>query len=123
MNKEDLKSRTKLFAHRCVKLALALPRNILGRHITGQLIRCSTSVAANYRAACTAQSRASFISKLAIAIEEVDETAFWIEFLTDENLVKNNRVSGLQNEARELMAIFVSSQQTARKNLKKCSGL
>jgi four helix bundle protein len=116
MNKEDLKIRTKAFAHRCVKLALSLPRTILGRHISGQLIRSSTSVAANYRAACTGQSRAAFISKLAISIEEVDESAFWMEFLTDEKLVKNTLVSGLIQEANELKAIFVSSQQTARKN-------
>jgi four helix bundle protein len=104
MNKEELKNRTKIFAHRCVKLALSLPKTILGRHISGQLIRCSTSVASNYRAVCIAQSRASFISKLAIVIEE--------------NLVKSTRVADLLKEAGELMAIFVSSQQTARKNQK-----
>ncbi|MEN6308770.1 MAG: four helix bundle protein [Anaerohalosphaeraceae bacterium] len=76
MNKDELKFRTNQFSHRCVKLAISLPKTILGRHIAGQLIRCSTSVAANYRAVCTAQSRASFVAKLAIAIEETDETAF-----------------------------------------------
>jgi four helix bundle protein len=67
----ELKARTKEFAHRCVKLAMALPKTPFGNHIRGQLIRCSTPVASNYRAACHAQSRASFISKISIVIAEV----------------------------------------------------
>ena len=74
MNKEELKTRTKEFAHRCVKLSTALPKTPLGRHIQSQLIRCATSVAANYRAACVAQSKKSFIAKLSIVIEEADES-------------------------------------------------
>lgn len=85
MNKEELKRRTKEFAHRCVKLSMALPENCLSSHVRGRLIRCSTSVAANYRAACIAQSKASFISKLGIVIEEVDESSFWIEFAVMRN--------------------------------------
>jgi four helix bundle protein len=76
MDKDQLKKRTKEFAHRCVKLSMALPKSCLGNHIKSQLIRCSTSVASNYRAACIAQSKASFISKLAVVIEEVDEACF-----------------------------------------------
>jgi len=72
----DLKVRTKRFAHDCVKLALQFPNNKLGLHLRGQLIRSSTSVAANYRAACIAQTKRTFISKLSIAIEEVDESNF-----------------------------------------------
>jgi four helix bundle protein len=84
MDSEDLKRRTKEFAHRCVKLSMALPNTPLGNHIRGQLIRCSTSVASNYRAACIAQSRASFVSKLSTVVEEVDESHFWLEFIIDE---------------------------------------
>ena len=116
MDKEQLKKRTKQFAHRCVKLALALPNNYLGNHIKGQLIRCSTSVASNYRAACIAQSKASFISKLAIVIEEVDESCFWMEFVIDEQLLNKAKVTPLLGEAKELTKIFVSSRKTARKN-------
>ena len=76
MNKNELKERTKKFAHDCIKLALKLPNTFLGNHIKGQLIRCSTSVAANYRAACLGQSKASFISKLSVVIEEADELAY-----------------------------------------------
>ena len=68
MHGDDLKVRTIFFAHRSVKLANALPNSTLGRHIKGQLIRWATSVAANYRAACIAQSKAGFISKLSIVI-------------------------------------------------------
>ena len=86
MIREELTERTKLFAHRCVKLAMALPESPLGKHIRGQVIRCSTSVAANYRATCLSQSKASFIAKLSIVLEETDETAFWLEFIIDEKM-------------------------------------
>lgn len=115
MDKTQLKERTKGFAHRCVKVSLALGKNALGNHIRYQLIRCSTSVAANYRATCTARSKAEFISKLGIVIEEADETAFWLEFLADEGLLKKQRVASLRKEAQELTAIFIVSQNTARK--------
>ena len=116
MNPDQLKKRTKEFAHRCVKLALSLPSTKLGRHIQGQLIRCSTSVAANYRAANLGQTKAVFISKLSIVIEEVDESFFWIEFIKDENLLKENKIVPLLNESSELKAIFIASRKTAMKN-------
>jgi four helix bundle protein len=68
MESEKLKNRTKEFVHRCIKLTMALPDTQLGHHIRGQLIRCSTSVASNYRAACLAQSKASFVAKLSIVL-------------------------------------------------------
>lgn len=116
MDKEELKQRTKQFAHRCVKLALALPRNTLGNHIRGQLIRCATSVAANYRATCIAQSKKSFIAKLGIVVEEADESNFWLEFIIDEKLLSNERAKPLLDESAELTSIFISSRKTARKN-------
>ncbi len=116
MTAEELKKRTKSFAHRCVKLAVSLPKTILGYHIQGQLIRCSTSVAANYRATVVSQSKKSFISKISIVVEEVDETAFWLEFIIDEGLMKKERVFDLLKEAQELTAIFIASRKTAGKN-------
>jgi len=115
MDEKALKQRTKAFAHRCVKLSVALPRTYLGNHIKGQLIRCSTSVASNYRAACIAQSKPSFISKLSIVLEEVDESHFWLEFIIDEQLLSKDRVHPLLKEAEELKGIFISSRKTARK--------
>ena len=113
MNREELTERTKKFAHRCVKLAMALPETALGRHLRRQLIRCSTSVAANYRATCLSQSKANFIAKLSIVLEETDETAFWLEFIIDEKMLKKNIVEPLLSEAIELTAIFASSRMTA----------
>ena len=115
--KNELISRAKIFAHNCVKLALNLPKNKLGNHIEGQLIRCSTSVAANYRAACLSQSKKAFISKLGIVIEEADECIFWIDFLQDENLKNDLESNSLLKEARELTSIFIASRITAVKNL------
>ncbi|MDH3879023.1 MAG: four helix bundle protein [Desulfobacterales bacterium] len=118
MNREELTERTKKFAHRCVKLAMALPESPLGRHLQGQVIRCSTSVAANYRATCLSQSKASFIAKMSIVLEEADESAFWLEFIIDEKLLKENMVKPLLKEANELTAIFASSRKTAITNNK-----
>lgn len=116
MDREELKKRTKDFAHRCVKLALALPQSPLGDHIRRQLIKCSTSVASDYRAACVAQSRAGFVAKLSIVIEEADESCFWLEFIIDEKLLNEKQVAGLLNEGKELMSIFVSSRKTITNN-------
>ncbi|MBC8415424.1 MAG: four helix bundle protein [Candidatus Cloacimonetes bacterium] len=113
MNKEELLERTKKFAHRCVKLALSLPKTTLGNHIAKQLIRCSTSVAANYHAVCLAQSKASFTAKISIVLEEADESAFWLEFIIEEKLVMEKIISSLLEEAKELTVIFFSSRKTA----------
>lgn len=114
-----LKQRTKLFAHDCVKLVSETNTSRLNNHISGQLIRCSTSVAANYRAACVAQSKKAFIAKLSIVIEEADESDFWLEFMHDENIrVDKSQVKKLMNEAKELTKIFISSRITVSKNLK-----
>ena len=110
---EDLKRRTKEFAHRCVKLAVNLPDNTLSRHIKGQLMRSSTSTAANYRAVCLAQSKNAFIAKLAIVIEECDESCFWMEFILDEKIMPESMVNLLLNEGKELTALFIKSRITA----------
>lgn len=116
MDAEELKNRTKDFAHRSVKLAVTLPKTVLGSHIRKQLIRCATSVAANYRATLLAQSKAAFISKISIVIEESDESEFWLEFVIDEKLIQKNRVLLLFNEAHELTSIFITTRKTAQKN-------
>ena len=116
MDRDELTKRTKEFAHRCIKLAMAFPETVLGRHIQGQIIRCSTSVAANYRATCLSQSRASFIAKISVVLEEADEAAFWLEFIIDEKLLKKNLVAPLLKEAEELTKIFAASRKTASTN-------
>lgn len=113
MKAEELKKRTKKFAHDCVSLCMKLPNTYLGNHIRGQLIRCSTSVAANYRAVCRAQTKPMFVDKLRIVIEEADESNFWLEFIIDEKLLPENEVKSLLKESDEIVAIFVSSRKTA----------
>lgn len=117
MDSQELKERTKSFAHRCIKLSVALPDSTLGRHIKSQLTRCSTSVPANYRAAVLAQSTASFTAKLSIVLEEVDESVFWLEFVKDEGLLSEPQIGELLDEAKELTAIFFSARKTLKQKL------
>jgi len=114
----DLKHRTKLFAHQTVSLALKLPKDDLGSPIRKQLIRSSTSVAANYRATAFAQSKDAFIAKLSVVLEEADESLFWLKFIEKPELVNATELSQLKIEAGELTAIFAKSRLTARENKK-----
>ena len=82
------------------------------------MIRSSTSVAANYRACCLAQTPPGFISKISIAIEEADETCFWLEFIVEEGLVNEDAVQHILNEGQELVKILVASRKTAMEKLK-----
>ncbi len=120
MNSEELKKRTKEFAHACVKLAVALPRTPLGKHVENQLVRCGTSVASNYRASLLAQTKPTFISKMSIVIEEADESEFWLQFIIDERLLEKDKVLPLLNEAHELTSIFIASRKTAQKRIDDC---
>lgn len=110
--KEKMKLRTKRFAHDCVRISLKFPENMLGDHICKQLIRCSTSVAANYRASCVAQTIPTVIAKISIAIEEADESEFWIEFALDEKLISKAQSEDLKTEAHEIASILIKSRQT-----------
>ena len=83
-----------------------------------QRLRSGMSVAADYRAVGRARSRAEFISKIGIVVEEADETVFWIEMLVETGIVEKNAVDNLLTEANELLAIFAASQRTARANKK-----
>ena len=94
-----------------------LPDSYQGRHVAGQIFRCGTAVAANYRAACRARSKPDFISKLGIVIEESDETDFWLEFSVESRLLKAGLEQKLRGEANELIAIFTQAQRTAKANL------
>ena len=118
MDRRESAERVKQFAHRCVKLALALPDGPLGRHICGQLIRCSTGAAADYRAACVAQSKAAWVAKLGIVIEETDESCFWMEFSLDEDLLLRKRVAPLLAEGEELRSMFIAARHTTQRSRK-----
>ena len=115
MNKEQLKQRTKDFALRVMTLVDHLPNNRKGRILGDQLLRSATSVAANYRAACRARSTAEFAAKLGNVLEEADESALWMELITDGGLLKASRVSVLLAEANELAAIMFSARRTTQR--------
>jgi four helix bundle protein len=112
MNAQELVKRTKSFALACAAIAANLPETKIGNHIQYQLIRCSTSVAANYRASRLAQSSAGFIAKLSIVIEEADESEFWLDFATTLNMLDEADAESLKREAYELASIFISSRRT-----------
>jgi four helix bundle protein len=112
---EELRDLTKAFAIRIVKLYRLLPRTADSQIVGKQLLRCGTSVAANYRAACRGRSRAEWIAKIGLVVEEADETVFWLEMLSDCGIVPSQRCEDILKEARELSAIFTATQHTAKR--------
>jgi four helix bundle protein len=112
---EELKKRTKHFAIRIIKLFRSLPRSEEARIIGKQMLRSGTSVAANYRAVCRSRSKAEFIAKIGVVVEEADETVLWLELLVDTSIMPAPRMAKLLVEANELLAIFAASQHTAKR--------
>jgi four helix bundle protein len=121
MNTQELKNRTKAFALRVMNLVEALPKSTKGRAIANQLIRSGTSVAANYRAACRARSKAEFISKIGTVEEEADESALWMELIIEDKLLPEKKVRNLHTEASEIVAIMASSYISASRNKRNAS--
>ncbi len=113
MRGDALKGRTKKFGLAVLDLIDKLPNTITGRAIGNQLVRSGTSVGANYRAACRARSRAEFVARLGIVIEEADETAFWLEMISERAIVNYSLLQQLLNEANELVAVMTTSRKTA----------
>lgn len=114
MTPTELKERTILFAVRVLKLADALPATASGRTIANQVARRGCSVAANYRSALRGKSRADFINKSTIALEEADETGLWLELTERADLLPPSRLAALRAEAEELTKIFNATRTTAR---------
>jgi four helix bundle protein len=110
----DLRARTKQFPLRIVRLFRALPRSEEARVLGKQLLRSGTSFGANCRPACRSRSRAEFIAKLGIVLEEADETVFWLELLLEAGIVSPQKLGPLTQEADELTSIFVASLRTAK---------
>ena len=121
---EELKARTKKFALDVISLCAGLPQVLETRHAIGQVIRSSSSVAANYRSACRGKSKADFISKLGTVEEETDESGFWLEMIHDIIEIRRLKIATrtsadlarLIDEANQLVAITVASRKTARGN-------
>ncbi|POY35299.1 four helix bundle protein [Solitalea longa] len=117
MNTIELKNRTKHFGLRIINLVNHLPNTQVANVLGNQLLRSGTSVGANYRSACRAKSSKDFINKLKTVEEESDECLFWLELLEEANILKPIQLAELKKEANELTAIFVSSINSAKRNL------
>jgi len=112
MTESEMKQRTKAFALRVIKLVTRVSNDFIGRRLGDQLLRSGTSVAANYRSACRARSKADFINKLGIVEEEADESALWIELMSESSIVPHRKVEQLLNEANQITAMMVASRKS-----------
>src|SRR5436305_14313325 len=112
MDADEMKQRTRRFALRVVNLVESLPPSRTADVIGKQLLRCGTSVGANYRASCRAKSQADFVAKMGIVEEEADETIYWIELLVESGLTEKDRVANLLDEDNQSVAIVVVSLNT-----------
>ena len=111
---EKMRIRTKQFAIRTYRILTLLKLNDLSRVPARQLLRCSTSVAANFRSAARGRSDAEFYSKICIVVEECDESVFWIEFMTEAEILCHNQTKDLHKEAGELLCIFSAIKKKLR---------
>ncbi len=119
MTKEELKSRTKAFNVAVIAACDMMPKGAAGYELARQLIRSSGSVGANYRASSRAKSTADFIYKIEIVIEEADESMYWLEVITEANMLPASTTQPLIKEANELTSIFVATVKTVKANNKK----
>jgi four helix bundle protein len=121
LDSEELKKRTKEFDLRVIRLTASLPASRVATIIGRKLLRAGTSVGATYRAACRARSKLDFISRTRIAIEEADESLYWMEMLVDADLIPREKLAPVMKEASEVIAILTASVKTARAHLRQKS--
>lgn len=114
MDEKIFKERTKKLGIAVIALVDKLPRTVAAEVLSKQIIRSSTSVGANYRAACRAKSTPDMINKLKIVEEEADETAFWLEVLAESKILNQTQVAALAKETDEILAMTVASLKTLR---------
>ena len=119
MDKEELQERSLKFAAAIRPISQRVRAIPGGRKTADQLLDCSASIAANYRAACRGRSTAEFIAKLGTVVEESDETVFWLEYIVRSGFLCQDDVAGHLDEARQLRAIFAASYGTARANYRR----
>ena len=115
---ENLRLRTRQFALRIVRMHIALPKSNLGIVLGRQILRSGTSVGAHYAEACRAKSRPDFVSRIEGAMQELEETVYWMDLLADAKVVAAPKLAALQKEASELMAIFVTMTKRTKQALK-----
>ena len=116
MNKFELQQRTKRFHVDVIKICEHFPKNAAGFETAKQLIRAAGSVGANYRAACRGKSKADFIYKIEVVLEEADEALYWLEVTKDAQMLNTDQLEILIKEANELVSIFNAADITAKKN-------
>ena len=117
MNHEQLKNRTKQCSLSILNLIDKMPNTTSTRVVVNQIAKSATSVGANYRAACRARSDKEFVAKMNIVLEEADESQFWLEIISKMKWINQSELDGLQKEANELVAIFVSTLKTVNNRL------
>lgn len=113
----DLRERTKLFGLRIVRMFVSLPKTDESRVLGKQVLRSGTSVGANYRVAHCSHSKAEFIAKLGDCLKELDETAYWLEILTESGIVPPTKLASLQDETNQLLAIFTTISKKTKEKL------
>jgi len=114
MNEKIFKERTKKLAIAIIRLVEEMPKSVAATAIARQIVRSGTSIGANYRAACRAKSNADMINKLKIVEEESDETAYWLELITEMGYLPPEKISPLARETNEIVAMTVASIKTLR---------
>jgi len=112
---EDLKTRTRRFALRIIKLYSALPKSTVAQVLGKQMLRSGTSVGAHYREAMRARSTAEFISKVEGGLQELEETSYWLELLVESKIMDENRLSELMGETEQLTAILVTCMKNTKR--------
>ena len=112
----DLRERTKAFALRIIRMFVALPKTEEARVIGRQVLRSGTSVGANYREAHRSRSKSEFVSKIGDYLKELDETAYWLELLTESGIVSPPKLSPLQDECHQLLAILTTISKKSKAN-------
>ena len=111
---KDLRTRTKTYARRIIRLFVKLSRDTAAQVLGKQMLRSGTSVGANYREARRGRSKAEFIAKIGDCLREVDETGYWLELLVDEKFIPAARVADLLDETNQLTAIFVTILKSSK---------
>ncbi len=112
----DLQARTKEFALRIVRMFVALPKTTVAQVLGKQVLRSGTSVGANYREAFRSRSKPEFIAKIGDCLKELDETDYWLDLLGDSSIVPTANLAALQDECRQLLAIFTTISKNAKAN-------
>lgn len=112
----DLRARTKAFAIQIIGFYTLLPKSAESQVLGKQLLRSGTSVGAHYREARRARSRAEFVRKVEVGLQELEETIYWLELLAESGIVRPSQSEDLRSEADQLLAILVASARTAKRN-------